>query len=134
MIEEKDKIFAAAVVDSGSSFFINGRSTEAFVRITRSHHGSLAEIHRVFGGNWNTTKDGKVYSLTFNDIKVGEFLLILLPYLKDKLPQAELILRFRASLEESKRMNPNRKKVSQDQLEIRKSFGEQLKKLRNGRT
>lgn len=100
-----EKIYAAAVLDSGSSFAIkNGDRWSSVVRIRRSNSTVLDEMQRLFGGYISKGKSD--YSLIFNGHQCTYFLTQVMPWMKVKTEQAKIILEFNARLKELGRKKP----------------------------
>lgn len=122
-MEERDKIFAAAVVDSGSYFRvgITGGKGMSVVRIRRQHPQQLQEIHRVFGGDLRQSKDA--WYLNFQGQAGTDFLTRISPFLIVKQEHAQIVIDFNYHLR-----TRERGRLTDADIIFRQNLSDRLKK------
>lgn len=125
---EEDKIYAAAVVDSGSWMSLkNGNKWSANIRIRRGATLVLEDINRVFGGYIGQGKTE--FYLNFNGRQCTEFLMQILPYMKVKIRQAQILMEFNEHLAKRAKSGASNQKLTTAEFEFRMKLVDELKFL-----
>lgn len=99
------------------------------ISVTNTYRPALERLANAFGGNIrllleSTEVTKRTYSWEICSKKAADVCLQILPYLKEKRPQAQLLLDFQATVGNSRRL-------SKEVKECRMKIAEELKKLKH---
>jgi len=150
-MREVDLAYIAGIVDGEAYIGIKKSDYHSRVRkdaINNEYHEriqirmiseeAIKFLATVLGGNYYTEKkpslkSGKpLYVYTASDRKAASILQVLLPYLKVKKQDAELVLKIRESKEDKRsfrRGSPARRPMPREIVEYRESLYQEVKKL-----
>ncbi len=123
-MEEKDKIYAAAIVDSGSyfSFRTGPKGMSPMIRIRRENPDALTDVQKVFGGRLAFSRKSEIWYWAIQGDKLIDFLILIRPYLKTKINHAQLIFEFNRQVERRKKEGTRFKKLTDEERTFREEI------------
>lgn len=134
---ELRKVSLSAEVDGGSYFAILENNSGNFyptIRLRRSDWRKLMELYEVIPGrkSFNKLADGRiVYWLNYQGAKAYELIDYFGNLLKEKKPQAEILLEFRDHVGRYRKANGFYGKLTDEERQARRRFAERIQELNN---
>jgi hypothetical protein len=143
-LSRDDLGYLAGIFDGEGSVIINLGTTrhrgeghapayQLQVTISNTHRGLMEWIHASLGGSLTAHKFDRAlvcHNWKMTDARAGEFLELLLPFLRVKREQAEVGIAFRAHIEQFKRENRRTRTLDQQEIATREGFRLRLRELK----